>query len=1254
MQHATVFHCIDILPRDEIVLTENEKEQEVIYDDGEEDQTRRTFSATRSQLIIHMFGRTAEGKMVSIDVEGFCPYFYVAAPELGPAQLRSAQRQLADYVERFGQRNVRIQLEFREKFYGFTNHTAFPFFRLTVPSLAEFRKLKNLFLDGEQRPQLRARIGSLWSTPQVFEANIDPELRFLHERNLQPCGWISVSASLSEETIRVHYTELGPATAPMATAPFTTISWDLECYSANGLFPLAKKNYAQVAKEFCARAYKGEEAIGHLESMIFERSGPLTLMQLKNRLAPDARLTYQRLMMIPAIYKAIDAAVATYATASNNEQRDEIIGGLATLIDGQLGVRFALAGDPCIQIGSVVAVGAQTTERHVFVWPSCDAIEGAIVHESADEAGMWRAWFEWMEYMNPDILIGYNTSNFDERYVWNRIEELGLEDNLSFVALNRLEGGEMRLNEQRLSSSALGDNFLYLLNMQGRLDIDLFSFIKAKEKLDSYKLDSVAKHYMSGSLVRCDTLTVSTATLKVKGAVRDCRVGRAIVLLDESGDTMTRKLVIDAVDGDVLTVRVPEADRDIWDDDVITNAKRWVIVKDDIGPADIFRLHEGSAADRAVVAKYCIQDCDLVLDLYRKLEVFVNSMAMANVCTVPVRYIFTRGQGIKIESLIFKECTELNKCILTLPRPTGNGDGESYEGAIVLTPEPGLYSRSPIGVGDFASLYPSSIVSENISHDTLIWSKDYKDDGTFIRMSYGSEEYDGADVEWTDIKFDIEVPDPADTRKNPAKIKVGYRICRYAQDQPGTLPIIIKKLLAARNAKKKEMGRESDPLRKILLDGEQLAYKLTANALYGQLGSRTFKVRLQDLAASTTAYGRLQIMFAKEVIEQFYGPAANDPRCAARIVYGDTDSLFIEWNPKGPDGRPLEGREARATAIELTEESGHLVSQALKAPHDFEFDKVYHPFLIFSKKRYAGHLYESNPDDYYPMYMGIALRRRDSAPIVKAIYGRALKEVLTTGNVVRAQEIVREGVMALASGKVKMGLLTMSQSLKAEYANPQSIAHKVLADRMAARDPGTAPTVGDRVPYVFIKAPGAKLKGDMIEAPAYVREKSLEIDAKHYIEKQLEVPISQMFGVLLERMTGFTADMLPRIDLVNTRKTLTEEEMEELVQTKVIAAREGAASKLLFGEALRYIDSLGKRAGFEKLFGGKATITVATKAKASSAVATTAPAKPVQKQARITSFVSNKQLHDALSSRRKSRSRESSVSNTSKGSANSK
>jgi DNA polymerase delta subunit 1 len=329
--------------------------------------------------------------------------------------------------------------------------------------------------------------------------------------------------------------------------------------------------------------------------------------------------------------------------------------------------------------------------------------------------------------------------------------------------------------------------------------------------------------------------------------------------------------------------------------------------------------------------------------------------------------------------------------------------------------------------------------------------------------------------------------------------------------------------LAARAAKRAEIKKEVDPFRKALLDAEQLAYKLTANSLYGQLGSGVFKVRLQNLAASVTAYGRKQILFAKAAIEKFYGPEANDPRCSAFVIYGDTDSLFVEINPKNPKtGERLEGREAIQATIDITTEAGEFITKALKRPHDFEFDKAFYPFIIFSKKRYVGNMYEENADDYYQKSMGIATKRRDYAPIVKTIYGGAIKILLTNKDVAAAAAFVKKWVDELMENKVSLNQLLLTKSLRSEYKAVTPPAHKILADRITARDPGNAPASGDRLSFIYFKPPSG-FKGtqsDRIETPAFMKANGLKPDPGYYIEHQLENPVGQLFSILVDQLPG--------------------------------------------------------------------------------------------------------------------------------------
>lgn len=1071
-----LFHLLDTLAHD--TLVENHAEEDTHFHEGNDERQIpvKNNSQTRSEYTLELFGVAQDGKPVHIQVDGFFPSFYVLIPRDSDepmirstvlTKLRNAFARCEDCFTDFN-KYVLFKRVKRRQLFGYTANQEFPMLQISFRSRAMFYKAKGLFLDKASRQIMN--IGG--RVVEAFEANLDPMLKFFHLQNIEPCGWVEVECDVEYDDIndkytgRCEYTDVHPPKSkPGSSGAVKMVSWDIECYSESGEFPLAEKD-----------------------------------------------------------------------------------------------------SDAIIQIGCVITQAGKPTEKHCFVLGTCDSIPDVKLHVSKTEKELLMDWAGHICEWDPDIMVGYNVFGFDERYLWTRALKLGITDMDAFQGFSRLEGEEVKLNEKMLSSSALGDNRLYMWNTPGRLQIDLYHYIKRLEALASYKLDDVTSHYMSGKLKAISAKPGGLISLKTS-VTRDVRIGRSVKILDETGEAIAEKCeVVEIGQGEIIVRPQEEVEQTDLD-----SAKKWAIVKDDVPPAEIFRLHrEGGSAGRAKVADYCVQDCNLVVELFNKLDVFNNAMSMANVCSVPVNYIFTRGQGIKIESLIFKECHYRNQVVKVLESPGGGFGGdvdvgdeekqeESYEGAIVFDPIPDFYFDAPVGVCDFASLYPSSIISENISYDTLVWVRDYDKTGKW-RYTYGGEPREvEPGVRWTDIEFDIWGVKEGDTRKNPDKEKKGLRVCRYAQlpgDKKGTLPDILMKLLAARKAKRKEAEKESDPFRKALLDAEQLAYKLTANSLYGQLGSATFKVRLQHLAASTTAYGRKQITYAKHAIETFYGPGAGRADCSAEIVYGDTDSLFVNFNPRGPDGKRLEGREALVRTIELTEECGKYVTQTLKAPHDFEYDKVFWPFIIFSKKRYVGNKYEENPDEFKETSMGIVLKRRDNAPIVKTIYGGAIKILLNKRNVPEAAQFVRQKCKELVEGKVSLSQLTITKSLRDSYADPTRIAHKVLADRIAARDPGNAPASGDRIPYVYIQTDkSVTLQGDKIELPSYVKEHGLKTDVEFYITNQLSNPLSQLFSLRVEQIPGYKPMQWPENP------------------DKCAAARERLAAELLFGATLKSVDT---------------------------------------------------------------------------------
>jgi DNA polymerase elongation subunit (family B) len=1214
-----VFHLLDIQARDMRIESEQDDVREISYEsnsdsDDEEFQNKRKKKKIsnnfnqQKEFVIHLFGADESGKPIRCDVTGFRPTLYIRLPEEKTTQCAETIKQ---YINGQGipMGELNIKRVTKKVFYGFTANTFFTFLQIDVPSKAMYMNLRNIFLDENLNPQTKRPLdGPLrGKTVEIFEANIDPMLRFIHTQNIQPCGWVVIKdgkTSISEDdesglVIECDYEQVLPTKGPRVAAPFLTASWDIECFSMTGDFPLAKRTWKKTAKDIINLAANAPHATDLIIKSLSTGQNPAdTLPKCMTPIYCQLKKPIDDISK-----KLLDTTTQENIQSCLNTNYGDIeyrVSALEKILDKTLKPFIYLIGDPVIQIGTTLTRGTpESVERHLFVFPDCDPIPEITVHSYKTEKAMILAWFEWMIKMNPDILIGYNVFGFDESYLWHRAEELGLiNSNSPIHQLTRLFAlsSEVKLEEKFLSSSALGDNRMYIWSIHGRLQVDLYHYIKRNNVLPSYKLDEVTKHFMSGKL-KAQKYDNRILTLDVAGAIKDVKPGRAITLLDDTGETVSPKLIVEKVEGGKLTFTC-----DLNDDELneMEDATKWVVVKDDVSPQDIFRLHRESSKGRAIVGKYCLQDCDLVIDLYRKLETFNNTMCMANVCSVPLSYIFTRGQGIKIESLIFKACRERDIVIPVLSTPRQSGSEDSYEGAIVLNPDPGFYSISPIGVCDFASLYPSTIVSENISHDSLLWVKDFNYDGTLISHNWGSEVYDNCEgYAFTDIEFDIWRPDPKDTRKHPTKVKCGRRICRYAQPLDGTkstLPQITTWLLQAREAKKKEMKSEKDPERYALLDAEQLAYKLTGNSLYGQLGSSTFKIRLQALAASVTAYGRKQILFAKDAIEKFYGPGSGRKDCCAKVMYGDTDSLFVEFNVRNPEtGERLQGREARQATIDVTDEAGAFITKTLAAPHDFEFDKAFDPMLMFSKKRYAGNMYENNADDYVHKYMGIALKRRDNAPIVKTIFGGAMKMLLDKRDVDGAFKFVKDKCAELVDGKVSLGQLTVTKSLRADYANPLSIAHKVLADRITQRDPGNAPAAGDRIGYVYISPKSgqeaSKLQGDRIETPLYVKENSLIPDYKHYIEHQLQNPISQAFGLLLERIPGFNQSLIAKCPPKPDRMDGSLEADKML--DSWLAFRENVAAQLLFSDCLKKFENSSRRNALINMFGAKAVVTTA-------------------------------------------------------------
>jgi DNA polymerase elongation subunit (family B) len=807
------------------------------------------------------------------------------------------------------------------------------------------------------------------------------------------------------------------------------------------------------------------------------------------------------------------------------------------------------------------------------------------------------AWRDLIQRENPDIIIGYNIFGFDYTFMFQRALETNCAEEFLKLSRNKNEScssQDYQTKKLKIEESSIviasGTHELQYIKMPGRIQIDMYNYFRREEILSSYKLDFVAGHFIGDDIKQCtlisngsnagEDLTV-IKTANMTGLLED-----TFIHIEELKHSINyykngAKFKVCKVNKDEgwFTIYGHETP-----DLAGSKSVRWCLAKDDVTPQDIFRLTNGSSGDRAIVAKYCIQDCNLVHYLFNKVDVLTGFIEMGKLCSVPMSFLVFRGQGIKLLSFVAKKCREKKTLLPVIEK--GNMD-DGYEGAIVLDPKCGLYLDNPVAVGDFASLYPSSMLSENISHDSKVWTKEYDLTNNLIKETGAKDKRTGAYLydalpgyEYVQIKYDTYKYVKDRPTAKAKKVLSGYKICCYAQFPDGNraiMPAILEELLSARKSTRKLIPNQQDEFMKNVLDKRQLAYKVTANSLYGQCGAKTSAFYEQDAAASTTATGRLLLTYAKKVVEECYG----DNECVtekygmvrtkAEYIYGDTDSVFFTFHLTTPDGEKIVGEKALEISIEVAKEATHLVSQFLKAPHDFEYEKTFSPFCLLSKKRYVGMLYEHNPKKGKRKEMGIVLKRRDNAPIVKDIYGGVIDIFMKEQNLQKAISFLKQSLQDIVDENISMDKLIISKSLNSFYKNPKQIAHKVLADRIAAREPGNKPKCGDRIPFVYIVGAKKDLQGNKIETPAFIKanQQTVKIDYSFYITNQIMKPLLQLFGLVLEemwdlkKMKGKIARFKGEVEKL--RDTVEEDKFSD----KLAKLKDKEVKSLLFDEYLR-------------------------------------------------------------------------------------
>lgn len=442
--------------------------------------------------------------------------------------------------------------------------------------------------------------------------------------------------------------------------------------------------------------------------------------------------------------------------------------------------------------------------------------------------------------------------------------------------------------------------------------------------------------------------------------------------------------------------------------------------KDDVSYHDILEACKGRDPHKlGVIARYCYQDSWLVLRLVDKLKDVYNGIEMSKLCVVPLSFIESRGQQVKCMSLILDRIYGSYVCNHVASE--GEVPKGGYQGATVIDASAGFHVKDPVVCLDFASLYPSIMRWKNLCYTTYV-TKKFDSERNLIPNPY----------------LGIEGVSYENYETSPGV----FETFAHRPGEKGILSMIEEELGESRKATKFLMKNEKDEFKYNLLNSKQLAEKVTMNSLYGFCGTANGALPLVAIAAAVTCTGRKMIDDTADFVTKTMG---------GTVVYGDTDSVMCTFpvsDQVRAQGEKALLRHAYAKGLEAEEKASALFGH----PVLLEYEKIFWPFLLLSKKRYATTCY-LHPDDPPKMTSsGLVTVRRDNAAFVRKCANDVINLLMAKKSDDEVLQYVRGTLESLQKGEVPLEDLTISQELKMhaeDYSNP--VPHAVLAGKLRER-----------------------------------------------------------------------------------------------------------------------------------------------------------------------------------------------------------
>ncbi|XP_039483867.1 DNA polymerase zeta catalytic subunit isoform X1 [Drosophila santomea] len=490
-----------------------------------------------------------------------------------------------------------------------------------------------------------------------------------------------------------------------------------------------------------------------------------------------------------------------------------------------------------------------------------------------------------------------------------------------------------------------------------------------------------------------------------------------------------------------------------------------------------------SPCTRWLVMEYYLERVRGTLALLDQLDLLGRTSEMAKLIGIQFYEVLSRGSQFRVESMMLRIAKPKNLVPLS-PSVQARAHMRAPEYlALIMEPQSRFYA-DPLIVLDFQSLYPSMIIAYNYCFSTCLGRVEHLGGSTPFEFGASQLRVSRQMLQKL-LEHDLVTVSPCGV------------VFVKREVREGILPRMLTEILDTRQMVKQSMKlhKDSSALQRIL-HSRQLGLKLMANVTYGYTAAN-FSGRMPAVEVGDTVVSK-----GRETLERAIKLVENNEEWKVRVVYGDTDSMFVL----------VPGRN-RAEAFRLGEEIAKAVTEMNPQPVKLKLEKVYQPCILQTKKRYVGYMYET-ADQAQPVYeaKGIETVRRDGCPAVAKMLEKVLRILFETQDVSKIKAYVCRQFTKLLSGKANLQDLIFAKEFRGlnGYKPTACVPALELTRKWMQKDPRHVPRRGERVPFIIVNGPPGMQLIRLVRSPHDILgNEGHKINAIYYITKAIIPPLNR-------------------------------------------------------------------------------------------------------------------------------------------------